>query len=89
LTDWRIELDELPGPYFQVKFSQGIEVRNLSFGGGIIPSSIQVPWRGRSKEVPVVRELMIPRVFMVELFDSEGVPIEPQRCVLWFLFELE
>jgi len=90
LTDWRVEMDgDEYGPYFQVKFSQGIEVRTLSWGGSIIPNSIQVPWRGRSKEVPVIRELMGSRVFLLELFDSEGSPLNPIRCVLWFLIELE
>ena len=100
LTDWYVELGEpVPDvPYFQIKFSHGIEARSLTYGGStgnsmansMIPNAIQVPMRGRSaKEVPVVREFMIPRVFSIELFDSEGQPFTPARLVLWFMFDLE
>jgi len=91
LTDWNVEIndEDLIMPYFQLRFSQGIEIRTLSFGTNIIQNAIQVPYRGRRKEIPLIRELMIPRLFNVELFGSDGKPIEPTRCVLWFMFELE
>ena len=96
LTDWYVELGESEPdfPYFQIKFSHGIETRSLTYGGStgnsMIPNAIQVPMRGRrAKEVPVVREFMIPRVFSIELFDSEGQPFTPARLVLWFMFELD
>ena len=91
LTDWVME--GVPtGPYFQIKFSHGFEVETLNFGGGTLSNAIQVPWPGQGyaatpKEVPVIRELFISRVFHLEIFDSEGRPLNPTRCVLWFIIE--
>ena len=87
LTDWIIDGFD-PGPFFQLRFSQGIEIRTLTFGQNILQNAIQVPLRGRRKEIPLIRELMIPRLFMVELFDSLGQPFQGARTVLWFSFEL-
>ena len=88
LTDWFIEPDV--HPFFQVRFFHGLEVKCLSYGKGVRSDSIQVPWTslGSSstpKVVPVVRESMIPRVFQVDLFDSQGNEVNPTRCVLWFI----
>ena len=91
LTDWHIEggNDSDPGPYFQLKFSQGIEIRTLSFGPNVIHNAIQVPWRGRKKEIPIIRTYMIPRIFRVELFGADSLPLNFERCVLWFMIRLE
>ena len=93
LTDW-VMAGVLTSPYFQIKFSHGFEVETLNYGGGSITNAIQVPWPGTGdgyaatpKEVPVIRELMIPRVFHLEIFDSEGKPLTPERCMLWFIIE--
>ena len=78
-------------PYFQLRFSQGIEIKTLTFGANIISNAIQVPSEnlGNPLEIPVIRELMFSRRFTVELFGCDGLPLTVERCVLWFIIELE
>ena len=98
LKFWYFEADVNTEPYFQIKFSDGLVLRNLTFGGrgdnnevvGFpMESAIQVPIRGRSMSIPLIHNSMFSRVFTVELFDSGGAPITPRRCVLWFHIILE
>ena len=93
LVSWHLDSATDPGPYFQVRFSNGLEVRNLTFGGrddggaivGVpMVDAIQIPFRRTTLRVPVIRRSMISRVFTVDLFDSGGNPLTPERCVLWF-----
>ena len=91
LTDWMI--DSEIGPYFQIKFSQGIQVKSLSYSQNrqIIENAIQIPRKGKKKEIPISRCGPLFRRFTLELFDSIGNPLgdpfKTIRCVLWFLFE--
>jgi len=98
LENWQFDSLDDPGPYFQIKFSNGLELRNLTFGGRTdtndivgapMSDAIQVPVRGRGLRVPVISHAMFSRVFAVELFDSLGNPFNPERCVLWFHIHME
>ena len=95
LTDWNVELSQnrLPEPFFQIKFSDGIDARNLSFSQTkeIIENGVQIPWKGRKKQY-VIESGQVLRTFTVQLFDSHGKPIGfpfdgLKRWVLWLLFE--
>jgi len=95
LTDWNVELDESrpPEPFFQIKFSDGIDARNLTFSQNkeIIEDAVQIPWKGRKREFEVSSGPYI-RTFTVQLFDSHGKPLGfpfdgLKRCVLWLLFD--
>ena len=92
LTDWELELVESspPEPFFQIKFSNGIDARNLSFSQTkeIIEDAVQIPWKGRKKEFEV-RSGPFLRTFTVQLFDTHGKPLGfpldgLKRCVLWY-----
>ena len=93
LANWNMEMDPR-GPFFQLKFSQGIEVKSLTFSQNldIIESAIQIPWKGKNMIFPEPRSGPLVRTFRVELFDSNskpiGFPFNKMRCVLWFLIDL-
>jgi len=93
LTDWKIEVSDpsLKGPFFQLVFSHGFEVRSLSFSRtrSICENAVQVPWKGRKKEFPIVRSGPIPKTFVICIADSHGQDFKGiTRCVLWFVMEL-
>ena len=93
LTDWTMEVSDPShkGPFFQLVFSRNfIEVRSLSFSRtpSICENAVQVPWKGRKREFPIVNHGPIPKKFVIAIADSHGQEFKGiTRCVLWFLLE--
>jgi len=86
------------GPFFLVKFGQGIAPSCLTCGTGLRDDCLVVPWQISTtpngvSQPPKCFQISTPRkfpnAFTIELFKSTGAPFTPTECVLWFEADIE
>lgn len=85
-------------PFFQILFrNAGLVTETATWGVGMIPSAIQVPWPtntttvtlGSSNGLPIGHWHKLQHRFNVEVFGSGGALLTPTHIVLWIEIDVE